>query len=103
MRAIRIGEVSRKSGQSVPTIYRRLQDDPTFPKSFAIGPNIVAWDEAELDAWLEARKAAARLGLKGREVKAHVAAAMRTWHEAHALEVAARNGAAPAAEPPRAA
>lgn len=30
-----------------------------FPRRFAITPRLVAWDLAEVEAWMEARKAAA--------------------------------------------
>ena len=61
MKAIRISRVSEKTGLSRASIYRRLKQDPQFPRSFCLGGNCTAWDEAEVDKWLEARKASRQL------------------------------------------
>lgn len=60
MNVLRIAQLVQKAGLSRQTIYRRLNNDPHFPKHFSIGSNSVAWDEAEVDRWLESRKQASR-------------------------------------------
>jgi prophage regulatory protein len=35
----------------------RLERAGKFPRRFRIGKNRVVWDEAEVDEWLEARRA----------------------------------------------
>jgi predicted DNA-binding transcriptional regulator AlpA len=37
-----------------------LEREGQFPKRIVIGENRVAWDEAEVDAWIEARIRAGR-------------------------------------------
>ena len=38
---------------------RRLEKSGQFPRSFSLGGGRKAWDEADIDAWLKSRKAAA--------------------------------------------
>jgi prophage regulatory protein len=52
LRLIRLAEVKYRTGLSTPTIYRRIRAG-TFPKSYRIGASIVAWSEAEVDAWIK--------------------------------------------------
>ncbi len=56
MRAIRLRGVIEKTGLAKTTIYR-LEQAGKFPKRFKLGELASAWDEAEVDAWLEARAA----------------------------------------------
>lgn len=66
MNTIRIRHLIKKCGLSRQTIYRRLQSDPSFPKSFSLGGSCVGWDEAEVDKWLESCKAGRHNGcIKG--------------------------------------
>lgn len=58
MNVLRLRHVITKVGLSRASIYRRLQQDPTFPRSFSLGGKAMAFDEAEIDSWLEERKAA---------------------------------------------
>lgn len=51
-------EVESKTGLSRASIYSAIRAG-TFPASVAIGPNRVAWLEAEVDQWI-AEKLAAR-------------------------------------------
>ncbi|MGD9471183.1 MAG: helix-turn-helix transcriptional regulator [Novosphingobium sp.] len=46
-----MAEVKYGTGLSTPTIYRRIRAG-TFPKSYRIGASIVAWSEAEVEAWI---------------------------------------------------
>jgi len=36
----------------------RLEKSGKFPKRIRVGPNRIAWDESEVDAWLEERRQA---------------------------------------------
>ena len=61
MKVIRRSGVADKCGNSGSTI-DRWSNDPRFehldfPKPFKLGDNTTVWDEAEVDAWLEARAA----------------------------------------------
>ncbi len=47
-------------GASVPTFWRRIKEDPTFPRPFKVGPNSTAVMRADLDAWLKAKQEAAQ-------------------------------------------
>lgn len=51
-------QVSIRLGVSRSTV-ERLRRNPTaqFPKPIKIGPNSVRYDSAELDQWLDARRA----------------------------------------------
>lgn len=59
-RAIRLPRVCELTASSRATTWRRVQQDPTFPRPFKLSPGVTAWDEAEVVAWIEAKKAAAR-------------------------------------------
>ena len=51
--------VQRKLGNvSFMFIYRRLADDPSFPRPVVLGKRQRFWNVAELDAWIETRRAA---------------------------------------------
>ncbi len=57
-RAIRIGQVTAKTGLSAPTIWRHSAAG-TFPKPIKISPGCTAWLEHEIDEMLEATRAVA--------------------------------------------
>jgi prophage regulatory protein len=57
VRAIRLPDVMRLTGASRPTIWRWVRADPSFPKPFHLSPAITCWDESELIAWIEVKKA----------------------------------------------
>jgi prophage regulatory protein len=63
-RTIRRPEVLKKTGLSATTIYN-LEKSGQFPPHFMLTPRCAAWDEAEVDAWLDARKARPAKGLPG--------------------------------------
>ncbi len=57
---IRIGELSVITGYARPTIYKRLKDDPTFPKPVPLSNSKsrgapVGWILAEAQAWVRQR------------------------------------------------
>ncbi|KVA11923.1 hypothetical protein WI41_07520 [Burkholderia latens] len=54
---IRRPEVMAKTALSHTTIYF-LMGRGEFPKQIKLGRRIVAWREAEIDAWIETRAAA---------------------------------------------
>lgn len=53
---IRLPEVRRRTGLSKTTIYKRI-NERTFPASVPLGEGMVAWIEAEVDAWQAQRLA----------------------------------------------
>ena len=55
--ALRIPEVRNRTGLSNATIWRKIKQDPTFPKPFKLGANSTVWDAGEITAWLEGKKA----------------------------------------------
>jgi prophage regulatory protein len=56
-RAIRLPEVCHKTGASRATIWRWVKNDPSFPLRFQLSPGITCWDEGEILAWIDAKKA----------------------------------------------
>jgi prophage regulatory protein len=57
MRALRFRELAEKKGINYSRMHiDRLEKAGRFPKRFPLGTNSVAWDEAEVDAWLKGRK-----------------------------------------------
>ncbi|CAK7032452.1 helix-turn-helix transcriptional regulator [Saezia sanguinis] len=54
-RLLRRKVVEDKTGFSRTTIYRLMREG-LFPQSVRIGIRAVAWDEQEIDAWIEERK-----------------------------------------------
>jgi predicted DNA-binding transcriptional regulator AlpA len=57
IRAIKAKTVAEITGDSVRTVWRRSQEDATFPKPFKLSPQSTVWDESEVIAWLESKKA----------------------------------------------
>lgn len=58
---LRRRSVEARTGLSRSTIYLRMAQG-TFPKSVPLGPRAVGWLENEVEAWLQAQVAAARIG-----------------------------------------
>lgn len=57
-RVIRRAEVISKTGLSRCTI-NNMEKRGEFPKHFLLTPRCAVWDEAEVEAWLAQRRAAA--------------------------------------------
>lgn len=57
IRAIKVKHVAAYTGESVRTIWRRCSEDQTFPKPFKLSSQSTVWDEDEVFAWLEKKKA----------------------------------------------
>ena len=57
VRFIRMAEVVARTGRSRSTLHRDVAAG-TFPASIALGANSVAWIEAEVTTWQQARIAA---------------------------------------------
>ena len=53
---IRPGKAAEKLAVSATTLWRYTKN-PDFPRAYRIGPNVVAFDEGELDTWLASRRA----------------------------------------------
>lgn len=58
-RALRPAQVADKLGISVPTVWRYCRNNPSFPKPRKLSERVTVFDEGELDAFLEGKKAAA--------------------------------------------
>jgi predicted DNA-binding transcriptional regulator AlpA len=56
-RAIRLPHVCSLTGASRATVWRWANDDVTFPKPFHLSPGITCWDEGEVVAWIDTKKA----------------------------------------------
>jgi prophage regulatory protein len=56
-RAIKVGSVADLTGDSVSTVWRRTREDPTFPKPFKLSAQSTVWNEAEVRAWIDAKRA----------------------------------------------
>jgi prophage regulatory protein len=56
-RAIKVASVADLTGDSVSTVWRRTREDPSFPKPFKLSPQSTVWNEAEILAWIEAKRA----------------------------------------------
>jgi predicted DNA-binding transcriptional regulator AlpA len=55
-RAIRLDRVCELTGASRSTIWRRVLDDPNFPKPFKLSAGITVWDEGDVFSWIAAKK-----------------------------------------------
>lgn len=56
-RALGIAALCAKLNFGRTTVWRRLKDDPTFPRPVVLGGNSQRWLESEIDAYLEAKAA----------------------------------------------
>jgi prophage regulatory protein len=54
MKILRKPAVVAKTGQSYPTLYRKMQTGD-FPQPVQLGPNSVGWIEEEIDSWIKSR------------------------------------------------
>jgi predicted DNA-binding transcriptional regulator AlpA len=63
-RPIRLPRVCDHVCGSPATVWRWSKDDPSFPKPFRLSKGVTVWDEGEILAWIEAKKA--RRGLNER-------------------------------------
>jgi predicted DNA-binding transcriptional regulator AlpA len=57
-RAIRLNQVCDLTGASRSSVWRRVHDDPGFPKPFKLSAGITVWDEGEVYGWLATKKKA---------------------------------------------
>ena len=58
-RLLRPRHAADKLGTSVGSIWRFVRDNPEFPRPVKLSDRITVFNEAELDAFIAARKAAA--------------------------------------------
>ena len=64
---LRMRQMIRRTGLDKHTIYRRSRDpDDDFPEAFRLGPNALAWDEAEVNAFLNSLPRASEVKAAGR-------------------------------------
>lgn len=53
---LRVKGVAAFLGCGVATVWRRTNDDPTFPKPIKLSPRVTVWRVKELEAWIESRR-----------------------------------------------
>lgn len=53
-RIIRLPEVTKRTGLSVPTIYRRIKAGQ-FPSQVSLGGSAVGWSENAVNSWIQAK------------------------------------------------
>lgn len=56
LKLLRPKAILKALGISRPTLYRLMKSDPSFPSAIRLGGNSIAFVEAELIAWLNARR-----------------------------------------------
>jgi prophage regulatory protein len=54
-RLIKLPELMLRTTLSRSEVYRRVHNDPTFPKPTTLGSRCVAWVEGEVDAYIHER------------------------------------------------
>ena len=52
---IRPRDLARELSIPLSTLYRWIDEDPTFPPRVRIGPRSVAFRKADVEKWLQAR------------------------------------------------
>jgi prophage regulatory protein len=79
MNIIRPTQLAKKIGVSMPTLWRRVRDDPDFPVPVKLSAAMTGFIEAECDAYLELKVAASRAAPTKRPtaVKAGAASAIK--------------------------
>jgi len=51
-RLIRLPDLMQRTALSRSEIYRRVRNDPSFPKPTTLGTRCVAWVDSEVDAYI---------------------------------------------------
>ena len=49
---LRVKETAAYLGCGVATVWRKMRDDPTFPKSIKLSERVTVWKLSELEAWI---------------------------------------------------
>ncbi len=53
---LRVKGVAAYLACGVATVWRRTNDDPTFPKPIKLSERVTVWKFSELEAWVESRR-----------------------------------------------
>jgi len=56
VRCMRVGEVAKKLGIGVSTVWKLRKDDQEFPQPFSLSPKVTVWAEHELDAFIAMKR-----------------------------------------------
>lgn len=55
-RPVRLPCVCHMTAFSPATVWRKVKNDPRFPRPFKLSEGVTCWDEAEILGWVESRK-----------------------------------------------
>ena len=53
---LRVKRVAAYLDCGVATVWRRTNDDPTFPKPIKLSPRVTVWKLSELEDWISSRR-----------------------------------------------
>lgn len=56
-RTLRVRQVADTLGIGVSSVWRLAKTDPSFPKPFCLSPRVTVWDNSEVAAYVETKKA----------------------------------------------
>lgn len=56
-RCLNVIEVAKKLGIGISTVWQKLKNDPSFPRSFSLfnGGNTTRWRESDIDDYISSR------------------------------------------------
>lgn len=52
MNTLRVEQVAKKLGIGVSTVWWFVKRNTGFPQPFKLSPQVIVWDEADVDEWL---------------------------------------------------
>jgi prophage regulatory protein len=55
-RALRPAQAAERLGISLPTLWRYIRNNPSFPRPSKLSDRVTVFDAAELDAFIASRK-----------------------------------------------
>lgn len=55
---IRVAKLAPELAVSVPTVWRWLKEDPTFPKPVKLSARVTAWRISDVESWIQSKEGA---------------------------------------------
>lgn len=90
MNIIRPNRTANKIGASLPTLWRRVKDDPDFPQPVKMSSAITGFVESEIDAYIERKVTESRANPTKRATASKAATvSMEVRAERHAVKTVA--------------